>query len=145
MAGLDELGGWLSKEVETLSVDLSQEVSNACAKYIERVTIETPVDTSLASSNWRVMIGGDGGDIIPPHYTGSRGSTAGASKGRAIALADAILASRKFGQSAFLFNRVDYIDELNRGTSKQAPSGFIDSKIAQLENDLDNIVRGQNG
>lgn len=136
MAGLDEIGVWLQSEINKSAEELSKKVSDACLKYIQNVTYETPVDTSRAASNWVVSIGDDPSSFIEPHFMGTKGSTGSVSKARTIALADGILGSRRFGEIAYLVNRVYYIDKIEQRRS------YINNEIARLEADLNNIVGG---
>jgi len=80
------------------------------------IVYATPVRDGYARGGWHVSVGGRGSTAPrPPDRDGSTTILAGLSALR--------------GQSVFkdvwLNNSVDYIEELERGSSKQAPSGMV--------------------
>lgn len=81
----------------------------------------TPVDTSKALSNWQVGLGTAVDDQIGPIVPGEKGSTQGASSAAALAIAAAVLAVKKAGETIYISNALPYIRRLNdEGYSKQS-------------------------
>lgn len=85
-----------------------------------RVVTETPVDTSQARSNWIVSQ-----DKSINNPIGIIGPSAAIANGAA-----AIRAAKPFTE-LFIVNNMPYIEALNEGSSKQAPSKYIDTIIEQ--------------
>lgn len=121
--------GDLAKSMAKLAVNLPIEVNRlsiACAETILFDLVKkTPVDTSNALSNWIVSLGSIYGREIPPHFYGSMGSTYNESSNMAYQLGKNALQEKFSGESIFISNSVDYIVDLNNGTSKQEPAGFV--------------------
>jgi hypothetical protein len=95
------------------------------------VALRTPVDTGRARANWRTNIGGP---LVAPVGTfpaGKEGSTGAAAAGQAIQDATNKMQgyTNKSGTPVFISNNLPYIDRLNKGHSKQAPAGFVESAI----------------
>lgn len=95
------------------------------------LTIETPVDTSRALSNWRVNLGSRSDFSVLAHFPGERGSTYSSSGSMARALARSVLTARIPGQPIYISNAVRYIIYLNDGSSSQAPAGFVQTEVSK--------------
>lgn len=99
---------------------LERRVEQAVARVAVNVTHElvatTPVDTGWARANWIPAVGS------PARGTGQSRQAAGLAEVVAFKLAD--------GQ-AFVSNNVPYIRRLNGGSSKQAPSNFVEHAVAK--------------
>lgn len=95
---------------------------------VELVTT-TPVDTSTALSNWQVAINVPVVSAINAYFDGKFGSTEAASVSAAIRAARAELKGVKAGDVVMISNLVDYIEDLNNGSSTQAPAGFVQRAI----------------
>jgi len=92
---------------------------------LEEMVDVTPVDESTALSNWQINLGNKAADELPAYTLGSKGSTRGASANQALAEGRAELQYKKPGQPIFLSNLVGYIGDLDDGTSRQFPGGFV--------------------
>lgn len=121
--------GDLAKRMHEYAVDLPKEVNRvavACAEVILYDLVKkTPVDTSNALSNWVISLGTLNGEEIGPHFTGSKGSTYIQSSNAAFLVGTLELKEKVQGQNIFISNSVEYITDLNNGTSKQEPAGFV--------------------
>jgi hypothetical protein len=107
--------------------EAASKVAKAIAlTIVADLAYKTPVDTSNAISNWQTTLGVPASVEIPPHYMGSRGSTFAASAGETIAHAKVTLGIKKPGQSIYIANNADYIKDLNEGSSRQQPAGFVE-------------------
>lgn len=111
-----------AKRYPLLASNLSVEGTKA---MLHEMLVVTPVDTSEALSNWQVEIGSPPSAELPPHVMGSHGSTRGASSEQVLADALSALANKKPGESIFLVNTAGHIGDLDRGSSRQFPGGFV--------------------
>ena len=96
----------------------------------QAVVLGTPVDTGTARSNWIVTLGAatdqtqgafsplSGGDMS------ERGNAEAA-----IAQGKAVIAQAKPEQDIHITNNLDYIVDLNEGSSAQAPAAFVEEAV----------------
>jgi hypothetical protein len=100
-------------------------VLDATSNLIE----DTPRDTGWARNNWIPEIGpGTPGPVGDPE----RPRQAGAQQQQAVAR---IAIAYKLGMGIVtIYNNVPYINRLNKGHSKQAPSGFVQAAILRAVN-----------
>ncbi len=133
MAGIDI--GSLQVRIEARTDALMRNVSvltrNTMRAIINRLAVSTPVDKGDAVSNWQVSLSGPPVTRLPAYFPGNAGSTKG-ENARAMLVANRAIIPGFYagkGQIMYLGNPVDYIDELNRGSSTQAPAGFVESAI----------------
>lgn len=119
---MDKMKKQIEKSASELAVDTAM-------KILKDLVFATPVDTSNALSNWIVSLGSPSTTVIPPYYLGSKGSTQKTSATEAIIDGQNKLKSRKYGQTIFITNNVDYIRRLNDGYSQQAPAGFVERAV----------------
>jgi hypothetical protein len=90
----------------------------------------TPIDTGRAVSNWRVSLGDAKSDFLDEAYfPGSKRSTANRNIDAAILQGKVAIAAYQFGLPIHIYNNVPYIGDLNRGTSGQAPPGFVQTSM----------------
>ena len=123
----------LAKDMETLSANLTKEVSRCSVETAltihNELTAVTPVDTSTALSNWDVSVGTLQAEFHEPWIMGKRGSTKLASKRFSDNEANVVLQDKLPGQTIFISNSADYIKKLNDGSSSQEPAGFVERSI----------------
>lgn len=93
------------------------------------VVPRTPVDTGRARSNWLVGINAPRRDAQPALDQSGQG---------AIAEGRALIAAVRAGTIGFVSNNLPYINSLNRGSSPQAPAGFVQHAV----DDAAEAVRG---
>lgn len=102
----------------------------------------TPVDVGTALSNWVLTLDSPflSGLVLPAFVPSPRGRvikgkwthavpptiTAQANVQPTIDAAEIELAAKQPGQTIFITNNVPYIQQLNDGSSSQAPAGFVD-------------------
>ena len=126
----------LARRLEQKTLPQIQAVGNRRAiataeAIIRELLVDTPVDVSTALSNWQISVG----NIVPnipllPYVPGSHGSTRGSSMAEAMAVALNNLRAKKPGEPIYISNVIDYIGELNRGSSPQQPAaGFIERAV----------------
>lgn len=120
----------LADRMEALAAKISAETSktavNVATAILRELVYVTPVDTSAALSNWQVGIGEPPRSELPPYYPGSKGSTRGSSAQAAFSEGVAEMARKKPGEKIYISNNSPYIRELNDGSSRQAPAGFVE-------------------
>jgi hypothetical protein len=135
-----------SKKMQKLSKELSGKgvgasFANEVAKdsaiiLLRELVYRTPVDTSKALSNWRVSVGRKPRNAsLKPIVEGEKGSSRFESAEIAVAKGISKIKLKKANQKIYISNTLDYIDDLDRGKSMQAPRGFVDESmvIAQLK------------
>lgn len=124
----------LSKKLDTLADQLPAIANDVAKEFTKALSLElisvTPVDVSTALSNWQVGIDSPPSSFIDAHTPGVGGSTQAASAAEAWDLAKIAADKGRPGQSYWLSNNTPYIIDLNSGTSRQAPSMFIQKAIA---------------
>lgn len=87
----------------------------------------TPIDTGFASSNWIANVGAPFSNLAGSRQDAENGFLSNLSAQR---LQEVTAAKKLFNGPVHVTNNVDYITLLNSGSSKQAPSGFVQAAIA---------------
>jgi hypothetical protein len=129
MNGFHKLSNRLNKIASKIDERGSEVAVVATKAIVRELAFRTPVDTSTAISNWIVGIGAPVTKQISPHVPGSRGSSQVASALKTISDANQILKAKKPGQNIYISNSLDYIADLNRGGSTQAPAAFVEMSV----------------
>lgn len=123
----------LASELEAKSKVVDKAASEHAAKVAIAIVSDlahvTPVDTSRAQSNWIVSLGIPSWIDIDPHFPGFRGLEATRNAAETIRLAKAILERKQPGEPIYITNNVPYIRDLNSGSSKQEPAGFVERAV----------------
>ncbi len=104
-------------------------VKRTAIATLTEIVQRTPIDTGKAKSNWLVSTWGPLGGIREPFSYGFRGSTKHANEQATIADGTYRINQYRitFGmEKIYLTNNLDYIEMLELGSSKQAPTGFVD-------------------
>lgn len=123
-----------------LSDGIDKVVKKAALAVDQAVVLATPVDTGRARSNWIVTVGAPAGGTRGPFSPGSKlglGETGNATA--AIAEAKAVINSKTPKQAIFISNNVNYIAELNNGSSRQAPKNFVNRAVKQGADEIRNV------
>lgn len=101
-----------AEEVERSVNRIVELAGRAIAK---EVIATTPVDTSLAISNWKGSLGSPISGTVPAISPGKFGNTADASGAAAQAAAWSAIINRRTDQDLWLSNNLPYINDLNVG------------------------------
>jgi hypothetical protein len=133
MRDLRRLSQFAARLKRKLPEEANRLASQVARQLIIELTEETPVDTGVAVSNWRVITGDMPTGEIYAHEPGYRGSTRSTNIAIAVAIALQYISGKKPGQPIRVVNSAHHIISLNYGTSKQAPAGFIDSAIVRAQ------------
>lgn len=130
-----------SMEATIAAIDnaASKTAVKAAIAIVGNLTDVTPVDTSNALSNWVANPAYPLTWEIAPHFRGMYGSTQASSAAAAMADAEVNLARKKPGEPIYINNNADYIGDLNAGSSKQEPAGFVERAIVIGRNELKNF------
>lgn len=126
----------VARNVETMASDAAVEVAKT---ILADVTVRTPVDTSKAASNWQASISEPVNSEIDAYNPGVAGSTAQSSVDEAYRAGVSVMQAKKSGESIFISNVTQYIEYLNRGSSTQAPAGFVERAVMLGKNKLKDI------
>jgi hypothetical protein len=134
-ADLNRFAESIDKKVEAVIRQIVIELFNA-------ITLHNPVDTGYSRSNWRVSVNEPDETVSVPPSDKARADT----KNRtgwieAPSLDLSILSNLQSTDSVFVTNSVDYVQYLEEGSSKQAPSGFLRISVAQIEAQVDDIAQ----
>lgn len=91
---------------------------------------KTPVDTSLALSNWRVGLIVPEFDAVPAHSLGKEGSSAAQSRATAYLIAKSVIKTKlPTTRVSYVSNNSAHIVELAEGKSAQQPDSFWIQRI----------------
>ena len=118
-----------------IAAEFSRLVEKICVSLVTNVTVEledsTPKDTGWAAANWLPAVGSPQSAVAAPTTRAERA----ASVGQAISAQQQQLAAiRSFKLSVgrlFITNSTPYLDELNAGSSRKAPAGFVQGSISR--------------
>lgn len=108
---------------------------------LEGVLLMSPVRTGRFRGSWRVSLTAADLSFLPPNFNKTL-DTGPIESARAAAAAagQAKIASARFGMTIILSNNVPYAKRLERGYSKQAPSGVVGPTFIRLVSGLNKIV-----
>lgn len=140
MANMGDLANFLDGIAEPLARIASQKAKEAAVFALTKLLESTPVDTGAALSNWKVSLDAPDFEAIPAYLPSPKGKvirgvwlhlvdpfiTRSNNAPPTMDVAKAVLLGKQPGQAIFITNNVEYIQELNHGSSLQAPIGFVD-------------------
>lgn len=126
---LNDLAKMLERKAKELAPANSQRAVETAMVVLKVLTERTPVDTSTALSNWQVSLEAPNYSFINAYVPGYLGYTAGQSAAEVLRIGQMILAKKKPGQTIYITNNAPYIRDLNSGSSKQAPAGFVEASV----------------
>jgi hypothetical protein len=133
MAGIDigSLQVRIEAHVNALTRNLSVLTRNTTRAIVNRLATSTPVDTGDAVSNWQVSLNGPPTTRLPPYFPGNAGSTRGENARAMLIAARAVIPNFYVGKGDILYigNTAPHIEKLNKGSSTQAPAGFVEAAI----------------
>ena len=112
--------GQVKRIMKAARFETAKSMRQAVFAVIKELGEATPVKTGYARGNWQVGIGS-----APATEVGLRNLTS------MLASAAGRLAQLKKPQPVFIANNVEYIGKLNAGSSRKAPSGFVEAAIAR--------------
>lgn len=114
----------MKQRSKNIPEEVHEVVKNATKVYLVTAVDVTPVDTGAAISNWQVGINATPTGVLPPYVPGRFRSTALENLNATIRAGQSIIDSSKPGDVLHIANNIEYIGDLNDGTSTQAPAGM---------------------
>jgi hypothetical protein len=138
MANLLDLAARLEAKANSIKTVASDRAIFVAKELLKTLVYQTPVDTSTARSNWQISLEAPLFNYIEAYEYGNFGSTARVSSQAAIFVGNEKLKEKKPGQSIFITNNAPYIRDLNSGTSRQAPAGFVEASVMIVRKKLKN-------
>jgi hypothetical protein len=114
---LKDMDGFTERTIIELSLNVTANLQE-----------DTPRDTGWARANWIPSVGAP---ALTPALTDEAPSPANVAEARARAEAGtaAVVGYRLNKGSVFTTNGVPYLEQLNAGSSKQAPAGFVQRSV----------------
>ncbi len=125
-----------ASELPTRVNEIKKEVASVLVKSL---VYGTPVDTSLALSNYLVGINGPVFYTVPARVPGRLGSTFSRSAAQTVNDAESSIAMSLPGDEIYVTNSTDYILDLEDGYSPQAPNGMLDNAMEQARTYLRSV------
>ena len=113
----------LDRFVEDIDTNVGKVHRAVLLEGLKGVVQMTPVDKGRARANWQVSHGAPATDQV--EATDKRGA---ATRARGAA----VIAEAEPYSVTYLTNNVDYIEELENGSSQQAPSGMLNVTYNRL-------------
>lgn len=116
-----DVSKWCGKSLDRIDI-VSRKIA---LEMFRRVILRTPVDTGRARGNWQTTVG------APAFGTLDETDKSGRA---AIARATTVCLAWKAVSGAWIFlaNNLPYIERLEHGYSKQAPSGMVAITVAEF-------------
>lgn len=108
-----------------LNVLVGLVMKHAAFELYRDITLRNPVDTGRSRANWNVAVGAPDTSVTPITVTSSGGARAP----REFPVLPAINAAH---DTIHITNNLPYIQALERGHSKQAPSGFVQLAVDRV-------------
>lgn len=107
----------------------------AAIEFFRQAIIATPVDTGRARMGWNATINEPSNEVPAPAPAGHKGKSKGGSEYYPMPKIKASLIQGvvKITDKIFITNRVPYIEELNDGSSKQAPARFVERAAKRVQ------------
>ena len=124
MATFADLANTLTRFKNAIPKNVNEIGKNFVRDIVVDLARVTPVDTTAAVSNWQVAYRHET-TVLPPYVPGYLGYTHTQSAVMTIQEADSIIGLRQIGKPIYIINNIDYINELNAGSSKQEAAGFV--------------------
>jgi hypothetical protein len=124
--------------VKSFQGAVSSVVADSIKEISEKIILRTPVDTGRARANWQAMINDEANSSINWQGNDSEGnpdlSAPAPSEGSDFAIANMIpVAEQAVGEVFVMTNSVIYTEDLEYGTSAQAPQGMLRRTVSEWE------------
>lgn len=140
MADLNDLAASMYKLATRIPVFGNQVAKDTASTILKDLTQVTPTDTGAALSNWQLTLDSPAVGIVSPFAPSPKGTTRKGvwthrvdplitAQANAQPTLDAgliVLQGKAPGQSIFIANNLEYIAELDAGSSQQVPAAFVD-------------------
>jgi len=107
----------------------------ACLEMAKAVINDTPVKTGRAKANWQAGLNKAPSGVIEQNDPSGEATLAKIQK---------VLAQMKQGDRFILVNNLPYAQELEDGSSRQAPNGMLKQNLARWQSLLSKAAQGGN-
>jgi hypothetical protein len=132
----------LKADLPAIAAKINEKVSTiqrwAALRFFSLATQMHPVDTGYSRANWNIAKGEPDASVLPRQYW----KLVGTSKSR-VKVRDSYATPTPpevpdpEGEPLYVTNSVDYVQYLEEGHSKQAPSGFIRISAEKVASELE--------
>lgn len=115
--------------------NFEQVIRKACIDLYRAITERTPVDTGRAKASWGISTTG---------AAAPQGDPEGYSHGELIDIINGYVSDFKFtvhDDKVIISNNLEYIEYLENGSSKQAPSGMVAISLSEFENHFNKALK----
>jgi hypothetical protein len=132
MATIAQFINNIGRRANAVLTNAPKATAKAAQAALDSLAANTPTLTTRARSNWVASIGSP--DLSP---RGFRSVAAVKAEGRSK------LKALEADQEAHVANggdKVPYLDQLNRGSSGQAPAGFVNGSILEAQEAIQNVT-----
>lgn len=131
MADLKSLARSMRRRARSVETNADKLVKECALTILQEVAVDTPVDVGTAKSNWQLNVESPATDTIPAYSPGRKGSTGTQNAREAYDVGKAKLNSYRHSNAVHITNNVPYISELNSGSSRQAPPGYVQDAVLE--------------
>lgn len=137
MGSLGSFAKKMRKASKAVCVNTDKLVKDVADGILVAVVTDTPVDTGKARSNWQVNINSPASGTRTAFVPGKKGSTGLDNIIAAVEVGTNHIDQYNAGEEIHITNNLSYIGDLNDGTSKQAPPGYVQEAILEAIGKID--------
>lgn len=137
MGSLGSFAKKMRKASKAVCVNTDKLVKDVADGILVAVVTDTPVDTGKARSNWQVNINSPASGTRTAFVPGKKGSTGLDNIIAAVEVGTNHIDQYNDGEEIHITNNLSYIGDLNDGTSKQAPPGYVQEAILEAIGKID--------
>ena len=137
---MSSLGGFAKKmrrASKAVCLNADKLVKDVADGILVAVVTDTPVDTGQARSNWQVNLNSPANGTRTAFVPGKKGSTGLDNIIAAVEVGTNHIDQYNGGEEIHITNNLSYIGDLNDGTSKQAPPGYVQDAILEAIGKID--------
>ena len=114
-------------------------IRKACIDLYRRIVERTPVDTGRAKASWQLATYHDDYERPDGEYSASD------IQGFINEQIDGLQIDIHEGGIVVIYNNLEYIEQLENGTSQQAPEGMVEVSLSEFEAHFREALRGFKG
>lgn len=124
--------------VGSLTRFVERSVKGIALNATANLNIRNPVDTGWSRANYIPRIGKP-----VDSAAGSKLDVGAAVRAMAVGIAQVVTGYKLSAGPVFITNHVPYVPDLNRGSSRQAPAGFIEEELIRAVEQTIQDMRGE--
>jgi hypothetical protein len=125
-----------------MGVELALVETKAALDLVGNLSYRTPKDTGRAAGSWVVSLDEPSEEMLPEgQYADFQDN--GSAEQAARQKAESVLAELKSDpyRQIWVSNSLPYIEPLNNGHSTQAPAGFVELSVAEIEAEIEGFLQ----